>query len=112
MTTTSPASIVTPAYQPRRRWSLGVTSHLASASVVMAELYRALAALRWKWKTPPAQSFQIRVLVERESWAVPVRLCLQLFKYGCFFHVDLHRLDGDLFPFIKAADELMAELRL
>lgn len=112
MATTSPASIVTPAYQPRRRWSLGVTSHLSSASVVMAELYRALAALRWKWKTPPAQSFQIRVLVERDSWAVPVRLCLQLFKYGCFFHVDLHRLDGDLFPFIKAADELMAELRL
>eukprot|EP00168_Porphyra_purpurea_P008955 TRINITY_DN2169_c0_g1_i3.p1 TRINITY_DN2169_c0_g1~~TRINITY_DN2169_c0_g1_i3.p1 ORF type:complete len:538 (-),score=152.15 TRINITY_DN2169_c0_g1_i3:951-2564(-) len=112
VTTPSPASVITPSYQPRRRWSLGVTSHLASASVVMAELYRALAALRWKWKTPPAQSFQIRVLVERESWAVPVRLCLQLFKYGCFFHVDLHRLDGDLFPFIKAADELMAELRL
>lgn len=112
MATTRPSSIVSPAYQPRRQWSLGVTSHLSSASVVMAELYRALAALRWKWKTPPAQSFQIRVLVERESWAVPVRLCLQLFKKGCIFHVDLHRLDGDLFPFIKAADELIAELRL
>eukprot|EP00171_Calliarthron_tuberculosum_P017243 IDg17243t1 len=78
-----------------RTWTAGVQCQLTSSSNTMIEVYRALHALKWRWKTPVNQSFHIRVLVEKKEFNVPVRLSLQLYKGEGFYYIDMQRLGGD-----------------
>ncbi|KAI0566027.1 SNF1-related serine threonine protein kinase [Gracilaria domingensis] len=50
--------------EEQREWDVGIRCAQRLPADAMMEIYRALHALRWRWKTPQRQSFQIRVLVE------------------------------------------------
>lgn len=95
-----------------RRWVVGVSSAWGSPADVMMEVYRSLHELRWRWKTPSNQNFQVRVLVNRSEFSRPVRLCLQLFKCSTGYNLDIHRLDGDMIAYFVVASELMRELHI
>lgn len=94
-----------------RTWTAGVQCQVSSASDAMFELYRALHALGYKWKTPPTQLFHIKVLVERAEFETAVRLKLQLYKGEGFYYVDMQRLDGDTLAYFAVCSDLMRELR-
>lgn len=96
--------------QGEREWEVGLRCAQRNPADAMMEVYRALHALQWRWKTPTNQSFQIRALVE--SGDRPVRLCLQLFKSCSGYQLDLQRIDGELIAYFVACSNLMRELRV
>ncbi|CAN8073623.1 unnamed protein product [Agarophyton chilense] len=95
-----------------REWDVGIRCAQRLPADAMMEIYRALHALQWRWKTPPRQSFQIRVLVDNGGQERPVRLCLQLFKSSSGYQLDVQRIDGDLIAYFVTCSELMRELRV
>ncbi len=95
-----------------REWTAGVRCRQTSAGDAMCEIFRALHLLGWAWKTPACQSYQIRVLVARNGFVEPVRLCLQLFKASTCYYLDIHRLGGDTIAYFAVCAELLRELRL
>ncbi|KAA8496101.1 Serine/threonine protein kinase OSK1 [Porphyridium purpureum] len=102
-----------------RSWIIGVHSRLPRAADVMMEVYRALSALRWRWKSPSHQPFQIKVIVFDETQQVSkdgellqCRFTLQLYKTTSGFRLDIiHRL-GNMFSFLYACNMLLRELRV
>lgn len=94
-----------------REWDVGIRCAQRNPADAMMEVYRALHALQWKWKTPGHQSFQIRALVEKAGLERPVRLCLQLFKSSSGYQLDVQRIDGDLIAYFVMCSDLMRELR-
>lgn len=94
-----------------REWDVGVRCAQRNPADAMMEVYRALHALQWRWKTPANQSFHIRALVERAGLDRPIRLCLQLFKSSSGYQLDIQRVDGDLIAYFVACSDLMRELR-
>lgn len=95
-----------------REWDVGIRCAQRLPADAMMEVYRALNALRWRWKTPARQSFQIRVLVDSDAQTRPVRLSLQLFKSSSGYQLDVQRIDGELIAYFLASSELMREMRL
>lgn len=95
----------------QREWDVGVRCTHRNPADVMMEVYRALHALQWRWKTPANQSFQIRALVEKPGLDRPIRLCLQLFKSSSGYQLDIQRIDGELIAYFVACSDLMRELR-
>ncbi|CDF32209.1 SNF1-related serine threonine protein kinase catalytic subunit alpha KIN10 [Chondrus crispus] len=95
-----------------REWDVGIRCAQRNPADAMMEVYRALHALRWRWKTPANQSFQIRALVEKPGLDRPIRLCLQLFKSSSGYQLDIQRMDGELIAYFVACSELMRELRV
>lgn len=95
-----------------REWDVGIRCPQRNPADAMMEVYRALHALQWRWKTPQNQSFQIRALVERQGHENHVRLCLQLFKSSAGYQLDVQRIDGDLIAYFVACSDLMRELRV
>lgn len=93
-----------------REWEVGIRCSQRNAADSMMEIYRALHALQWRWKTPSNQSFQIRALVEKRGLDRPVRLCLQLFKSSSGYQLDVQRVDGELIAYFVACCELKREL--
>lgn len=98
-------------FMPPRRWNVGIALSLRDPAEAMLEVYRTLHRLQWRWKTPSNQSFQIRVLVSKPDMARAVRLSLQLFKTASGFNLDLHLLDGDVFPYLAVCSQLYKEIR-
>lgn len=94
-----------------REWDVGIRCAQRNPADAMMEVYRALHALQWRWKTPSNQSFQIRALVEKKGLQRPVRLCLQLFKSLSGYQLDIQRIDGDLIAYFLSCCELKRELR-
>eukprot|EP00177_Eucheuma_denticulatum_P003126 GFKZ01005637.1.p1 GENE.GFKZ01005637.1~~GFKZ01005637.1.p1 ORF type:complete len:516 (+),score=68.53 GFKZ01005637.1:723-2270(+) len=94
-----------------REWDVGIRCVQRNPADAMMEVYRALHALQWRWKTPAHQSFQIRALVDKAGMERPVRLCLQLFKSSSGYHLDIQRIDGELIAYFVVCSELMRELR-
>lgn len=94
-----------------RRWNVGIVVSRADPAEAMLEVYRTLHKLQWRWKTPSNQTFQVRVLVSKPGLAKPVRLCLQLFKTSTGFNLDIHRLEGDMIPFLAICSQLYREIR-
>lgn len=97
---------------PEREWDVGIRCAQRNPADAMMEVYRALHALHWRWKTPANQSFQVRALVEKAGLDPPVRLCLQLFKSSSGYQLDIQRIDGDLIAYFAACADLMRELRV
>jgi serine/threonine protein kinase len=95
-----------------RQWHVGISTARGNPTELMIQIYGTLHRLEWRWKTPPNQSFQVKVLVDRTGFSRPVRLCLQLFKCSSGFNLDIHRLDGDMIPFFLVCSELVRELRI
>jgi serine/threonine protein kinase len=93
-----------------RHWHVGISTSRVNPTDLMMQVYGTLHRLEWKWKTPPNQSFQVKVLVDRSGFSRPVRLCLQLFKISSGFNLDIHRLDGEMIPFFLVCSELIREL--
>jgi serine/threonine protein kinase len=96
---------------PPRRWNVGIVLSRLDPAEAMLEIYRTLHKLQWRWKTPSNQTFQVRVLVIKPGLVKPVRLCLQLFKTATGFNLDIHRLDGDMIPFLAVCAQLYHEIR-
>lgn len=94
-----------------RRWNVGIVLSRSDPAEAMLEVYRTLHKLQWRWKTPSNQTFQVRVLVNKPGLTKPVRLCLQLFKTSTGFNLDIHRLDGDMIPFLAICSQLYREIR-
>lgn len=95
-----------------REWDVGIRCAQRNPADAMMEVYRALHALRWRWKTPGNQSFQIRALIEKPGLDRPIRLSLQLFKSSSGYQLDIQRVDGDLIAYFVACSELIRELRV
>lgn len=94
-----------------REWDVGIRCAQRNPADAMMEVYRALHALHWRWKTPANQSFQVRALIEKVGLERPVRLCLQLFKSSSGYQLDVQRVDGDLIAYFVSCCELKRELR-
>jgi hypothetical protein len=98
-------------FMPTRRWNVGIVLSRTDAAEAMLEVYRTLHKLQWRWKTLSNQTFQVRVLVDKPGLSRPVRLCLQMFKTSTGFNLDIHRLDGDMVPFLAICSQLYREIR-
>eukprot|EP00184_Porphyridium_aerugineum_P007644 CAMPEP_0184698514 /NCGR_PEP_ID=MMETSP0313-20130426/5120_1 /TAXON_ID=2792 /ORGANISM="Porphyridium aerugineum, Strain SAG 1380-2" /LENGTH=477 /DNA_ID=CAMNT_0027157477 /DNA_START=88 /DNA_END=1521 /DNA_ORIENTATION=+ len=103
--------------QTSRQWTIGVHSKFPRAADIMMEVYRALSALRWRWKSPPHQPFQVKVLVADESQGVPdesqqVRFALQLYKTAGGFRLDVTERLGNTFMFLGVCNMLLRELHV
>lgn len=94
-----------------REWDVGIRCPQRNPADAMMEVYRALQALQWRWKTPANHSFQVRALVEKAGLERPVRLCLQLFKSSSGYQLDIQRVDGELIAYFVVCSDLMRELR-
>lgn len=94
-----------------REWDVGIRCPQRNPADAMMEVYRALHALQWRWKTPANQCFQIRALVEKAGLERPIRLCLQLFKSSSGYQLDIQRIDGELIAYFVVCSDLMRELR-
>lgn len=97
-----------------REWTAGVRCRSQSSQDAMNEIYRALHDLKYSWKSPQSQPFQIRVLAQKSTFDKPVRVLIHLFKSpqeGCYY-LDTQKLGGDIIAYLTVCDELLRELRL
>ncbi len=99
--------------QTTREWTAGVQLRQRNPKQAMFEIYRCLRELQWKWKTPQANAFQIRVLVERPEFDPAVRMSLQLYRVASgSYMLDIQRLDGDTLAYFAVAKELLRMLKI
>lgn len=96
---------------PPRRWNVGIALSSQDPAAVMLTCYRTLHRFNWRWKTPSNYAFQVRVLVNEPGLTRPVRLSLQLFKTSAGFNLDLHLLDGDVFPYLAICGKLFRDVQ-
>lgn len=98
-------------FVPPRRWNVGIALPSQDPAAVMLTCYRTLHRFNWRWKTPSNHAFQVRVLVNEPGLTRPVRLSLQLFKTSTGFNLDLHLLDGDVFPYLAICGKIFREIQ-
>mmetsp|Transcript_12520 Transcript_12520/g.38228 ORF Transcript_12520/g.38228 Transcript_12520/m.38228 type:complete len:487 (-) Transcript_12520:2377-3837(-) len=121
----APNGILKPAVL-RRTWFSGIPFIVQDPVKIMMEVFRALQALEWKWKTGPQAPFLIKVAVPAYPRGIrsggearPVRIRLKLYKLEMDAHrpsaglqLDVHNYDGEVFDFLRACDDLFREMRL
>lgn len=95
------------------RWSLGLISK-QPPRLIMKEVMRVLRLINFEWKTVTPYQLRCRAVGDHlDTDRQEVKMGIQLYKLNDGnYLLDLKRLEGDIFPFLEVAQEILTEFSL